>query len=346
MPTVSQRKHADLLLSTSGPSIVSPSLSVQGPPAIRTVSRNPSSMSLRRLASNRPALQCKVDMPPAPVFPSSLHIPTTPGLLTPGKAISPLPLSLRQFSLAYSQTRTSSASPVTPIDQIMPKTPLSPPPLEAHISSPSKSKLRGAILAVRLPNESRTCHTLDFLGHSPVLGLGLELCDAQRNSPVSPLGMPSPFRLDAPLSAKPSPLGTSRVLFSSLPPATSAANICSALERGVKPAPKGSKNPQSSAGSCPGSQAFLRPRVRPPLRLSLPRRLSYNCTGFTCSPGGTPTLRSADHELASPAVIGLQVDSGAATLSKCSEPVENPGTPAASSVHGHQPRMVELGSYF
>ncbi|TFY51790.1 hypothetical protein EVJ58_g10383, partial [Rhodofomes roseus] len=60
-----------------------------GPPTTRPVSRNPSSMSIRRLASNRPVLHCKVDLPPVPSFPSGSlrgNTPTVTPSLTPGQA--------------------------------------------------------------------------------------------------------------------------------------------------------------------------------------------------------------------------------------------------------------------
>lgn len=338
---VSRPQHSGLFLNLPGSAIALPDSSASGISAIRAVSRNPSSMSFRRLASNRPALQCKVDMPPAPIFPSELCVTPATGLLTPSKAaISPLPLSLRQFSIAYSKTRTSSASPVTPIDQIMPTTPLSPPPLGTNISSLSKSKFQNAMPPVRLQADVHVDYTLDYPNHSPVLGLGLDLYGAQRGSPVSSLGMPSPFCLDSPLSAKPGPLATSGSLLPLLP-AAPTTNTYGAPEQEDRAVSKESKDLQPSASSCPGPQIFLRARARPPLRLSLPRRLSYNRAGFAYSPGGTPTPRRANHELASPAMIGLKPGSNTG-----SGVVQNACTSGIPHLHAHQPRMVELGSYF
>lgn len=89
----------------------------------------PSSMSLRRLASNRPALHCHVDLPPIPIFPLQLDDSSlnTPALLT----ILPLDPRLR-----------SDEKPLTPIAQIMPHTPENPPQCTHHDTRKPKHKLK------------------------------------------------------------------------------------------------------------------------------------------------------------------------------------------------------------
>ncbi|EPS94685.1 hypothetical protein FOMPIDRAFT_1019869 [Fomitopsis schrenkii] len=314
-------KDRNLLINLSGSLSDLPDLSAPGLPEIPAVSRNPSSMSLRRLASNRPTLQRKVDMPPVPIFPSASRLAVTP-------IISPLPLSLCQFSLAYSKTRTSRASPVTPIDQIMPTTPLSPPPMPVTATSLSKFKLRNPLPSIRL---RRADYTPDY---------------PQGSSPVSPLGMPSPLFSGDPLSAKPIPLAPSCSLFSSASSAAPTTHTGATLEQDRVASQALLKTVQSSVNSCrPPPQIILRPRAPPPLRLSLPRRLSYNRSGFTSSSGGgTPSpLRP---ELASPVVIGSQPGSGPPGLPKSLRLVQDVGTPGTPNVHADQPKMVELGSYF
>ncbi|KAI0730374.1 hypothetical protein C8Q72DRAFT_883425 [Fomitopsis betulina] len=268
-------------------------------------------MSIRRFASNRPTLQRKVHMPPAPTFASP-----SPTQLS---FASPLPLSPFQFP--YSKTRSSDASPVTPIAQIMPTTPLFPPPMVTTLASLSKYMPRDSPPVGLCPAN----HTPDYLSHSPVLGLYGARC----TSPIFPLGMPS-----AVLLGMPSPLCLDDPLSPQLPsPPEAIPDAC------TTPATL-----PSSITSCPQPQeAILRARPRPPLRLSLPRRLSYNRTGSTSPPSAT-TPRRASHELASPAVIGSH--SSPAPLHKGLRRVQNLGTPNTSLAHAHQPRMAELGSYF
>ncbi|KAH9921042.1 uncharacterized protein B0H18DRAFT_1121610 [Fomitopsis serialis] len=265
-----------------------------------------------------------------PLRPLQQHPHLDPGTHS-RKAPSPFPLSLRQFTLALSKTRNASASPVTPVDQILPTTPLSPPPLQANCPALSKPLVRKP----RLPAPLRMALHSDFVPesplYSPVLGLGL---DFSGTPCISGLGLPSPFPFDGPLSAKPSLLPAPRHQIPSPAPLAPERDF-TALKV------------LSTVGNCPMSaapQAILRARIRPPVRLSLPRRLSYNRPGLAGSPGSAaPTPKKTAEELASPAVIDPQPGPGPKPAGL---PRRKAGTPATPNLHAHLPRMIELGSYF
>ncbi|KAI0352498.1 hypothetical protein OH77DRAFT_1409125 [Trametes cingulata] len=90
------------------------------PPATNNITGTPLSMSRRRLACNIPALQSHLTIP-APAFPMM-----SPVLGSPTSAFGARPLFTmsRRSSLSSGE---STRCPVTPVDQIAPHTPLSPP---------------------------------------------------------------------------------------------------------------------------------------------------------------------------------------------------------------------------
>lgn len=86
-------------------------------------------MSRRRLADNRPALQCVVDLPPVPNF---LSRALDSNLTTPS-LINTLPLPSKS---------QSAAIPITPVAQIMPHTPENPPSCTQEGTRKPKQRLK------------------------------------------------------------------------------------------------------------------------------------------------------------------------------------------------------------
>ena len=89
-------------------------------------------MFQRRSALNRPVLRCRVDLPPAPILPCQV---TGSALSTP--------------ALGANST-ISTGIPITPIAQIMPHTPQTPPVCTLQSTRQPKQKLRLGLDAVKL----------------------------------------------------------------------------------------------------------------------------------------------------------------------------------------------------
>ncbi|KAI0073395.1 hypothetical protein K474DRAFT_1774748 [Panus rudis PR-1116 ss-1] len=114
------------------------------------------SMSLRRLASNRPALQGRVVLPPAMEFFSSSNSSssTTPSSTSTGPTSSAPSISPSLFS-RISQV-PSTDIPATPVDQII-HTPLSPPTnVPAHTCKPKRK------LHLDTVKPAQSSHSLGF----------------------------------------------------------------------------------------------------------------------------------------------------------------------------------------
>ncbi|PCH39557.1 hypothetical protein WOLCODRAFT_159152 [Wolfiporia cocos MD-104 SS10] len=273
-------------------------------------SREPSSMSCRRLASNIPALHSKLVLPPLPSF-SSSPLSTTSGSHSPA-SITPTPLHdfLVTKSLASSlraaNLESSPNSPVTPVDQII-LTPLVPPsisrsprirpvrklaPLNMSIDA---SVLTGSVLA------SPDLPFTPIDGQSPLLS---GTCSESKDCGLPP----SPFMRWAERSSL-TPVNQLR-----LPGEASdgkTATVASPLRTPLTP-----------------TRLVSRPRP------SMPgRRFSYTSSPLMPS----SNVVTADHGLASPALIC------ALRMARECSIEDNVGSPA---VRSPAPVLVEAGGYF
>ncbi|CAL1703769.1 unnamed protein product [Somion occarium] len=123
----------------------------KGPVTSSSNVKPPASMSRRRLASNRPALRCLVDLPPIPTF-------STP------TALPPPSLSSNAF---LPTTVTSGSIPVTPVTQIM-HTPDNPPPQTQDATCKPTGKLKLNIDTIKSIHPGRST-VRDPMAVSPYL---------------------------------------------------------------------------------------------------------------------------------------------------------------------------------
>ncbi|KAI0933683.1 hypothetical protein AcV5_005769 [Taiwanofungus camphoratus] len=250
--------------------------------------RATTSMSSRRLASNIPALRSKIVLPPLPSFVATIPCgsagPSSPSGTPTGSSAHSLS---RQAIILGRGYRVEGGAPVTPIDQII-HTPSEPPEinrpsvaqtriLSSLYASCRSGALQGSLLASPslpfTPPVNPTLHQFPTIEENSLHGLFL----------LASL----PACVDPKLSRRPESSSDG----SRLPMAES--NITQMEDYSLSPL----RTPLTL--SCPPSRA--RPR---PLRVPIPRRLSYNhTTGTTVLTPPTPRAADVYQGLASPAII-------------------------------------------
>ncbi|KZT03397.1 uncharacterized protein LAESUDRAFT_761974 [Laetiporus sulphureus 93-53] len=247
----------------------------------------PSSMSIRRLASNMPALQGKVELPPIPSFSPASGRSRTPssgsGVLA--TTLPPSPFSFRRPSLVWSGKEKNSTSPVTPADQIMPRIPLAPPEL-------ARSQTHKARRVSRLRSMSRSSSLQMSPLASPCLPFTPLHCEARsgRNSELGNSTGKTALELETYAS------DDVPVKIWESAGAQKHKSIKSEVLKKVREGRRFSLRAPVSA-SCPNSLA--RPQAS---RVSLPRRLSYNMYPSISNAAAKSPLK-AEVRLASPAII-------------------------------------------